>query len=242
MRRVGVKPRTRRFRLNVPTPVIVTLLGVALIVWVAPAFIRQWDDRQEVRELKTALADEIATATASTLAAGLEIGRAERGRAARPGAIRDAQARWEIASLRMSVRLRAYLGGNTEAEWATFAANVTHFLAICEAANPRTESAFFVRRLKRFVTRRVFIESSLEPIDEALGSVGLRGIAGGAGPRDLSKELVSWDSPTLESSLALETVKRAMVVLTERVTTAVLAAHPSGFSTTRRDLLRDLLP
>ena len=38
-------------RVRIATSVVITLIGIALTAWLLPAFTRQWDDRQKVREL-----------------------------------------------------------------------------------------------------------------------------------------------------------------------------------------------
>jgi hypothetical protein len=57
------RPLLRR----IPTPLIVTLLGIGLTAWLLPAFTRQWDDRQKAHEIKAALAFQIAAATADAV-------------------------------------------------------------------------------------------------------------------------------------------------------------------------------
>jgi hypothetical protein len=55
---------------RIPTPVIVTLIGLALSAWLLPAITRQWDDRQKAHELKSAIVAEMAAATAPALIGG----------------------------------------------------------------------------------------------------------------------------------------------------------------------------
>lgn len=63
----AAEKKRRHLLRRVPTPLIVTLVGIALTAWLLPAFTRQWDDRQKAHEVKAALAGQIATATADEL-------------------------------------------------------------------------------------------------------------------------------------------------------------------------------
>jgi undecaprenyl pyrophosphate phosphatase UppP len=63
---VQEKPQRKRRRVRVPTSVLVTVLVAGLSVWIAPAFARQWDDRQKARELQAEVADQIGIAAAQT--------------------------------------------------------------------------------------------------------------------------------------------------------------------------------
>jgi hypothetical protein len=57
-------------RPRVPTPVVVTLLGIGLSAWLLPAITRQWGDRQKAHELKAALVTDIASASSRVLLGG----------------------------------------------------------------------------------------------------------------------------------------------------------------------------
>jgi hypothetical protein len=49
---------------RIPTPVVVTLIGLVLSAWLLPAITRQWDDRQKAHQVKSALVTEMAEASA----------------------------------------------------------------------------------------------------------------------------------------------------------------------------------
>jgi hypothetical protein len=59
--------KKRRLLGRVPTPLVVTLVGIALTAWLLPAFTKQWDDRQKAREVKAAIVSPIAAATADAV-------------------------------------------------------------------------------------------------------------------------------------------------------------------------------
>jgi hypothetical protein len=58
--------------------------------------------------------------------------------------------------------------------------------------------------------------------------------------RDPTFELIS--GVPADRDHALDTVKAWLLRQTQEETAAVLAAHPAGFTTTRQDLIDDLLP
>jgi hypothetical protein len=91
------KPRGERRRFRVPTSVLVSLLVAILSILVGPAFARQWEDRQKARDLKAAIADQIATATARTVVTGIDATRAQ-GTEARRHYVTRARAFWRPAS------------------------------------------------------------------------------------------------------------------------------------------------
>ena len=127
------KPRGGRRRFRVPTSVLVTVLVAVLSVLVAPAFARQWDDRQKVRQLRAAFAQEIATGTARTLATGVAIARIEdlRLRGERSAAARGA---WDVRRLTVEMKLRAYFPQKVAARWSEYGEGMTQFLAAAELA------------------------------------------------------------------------------------------------------------
>jgi hypothetical protein len=108
------EPR-RRFRL--PTSVIITVLVAAFSVWVAPAFTRQWDDRQKARELQAEVADQIGIASAET--AGGLVALVESNR--RPQDVQRLRQEWLVNRFRIEARLKAYFPGARVTEvWADY--------------------------------------------------------------------------------------------------------------------------
>jgi hypothetical protein len=102
------KPRRGRLRPHVPTSVLVTVLVAGLSVWIAPAFTRQWDDRQKARVLQAEVADQIGIAAAQT--AGGLVALVESSR--EPEEVQQFRQRWLVNRLRIDARLRAYFPGS----------------------------------------------------------------------------------------------------------------------------------
>jgi hypothetical protein len=103
----------RRFWRRIPTPILVTFIGIALSAWLLPAFTRQWDDRQKAHELQAAIVTDMASATARMLTRGEERfarqrakGLGRRQRAAANEGVRSIE--WSQASLQLEARLHAY--------------------------------------------------------------------------------------------------------------------------------------
>jgi hypothetical protein len=129
------QPRSDR-QLRVPTSVLLTLLVAVLSVLVGPAFARQWEDRQNARDLKAVIADEIAAATARTVGAGVDVARAERAQVRRHRVV-NARAFWVPASLRIETKLRAYFPASMATEWERLVSDVDDFLVnVCANAAP----------------------------------------------------------------------------------------------------------
>src|SRR3954468_13838267 len=97
------RPLLRRL----PTSLIVTLLGIALTAWLLPAFTRQWDDRQKVRELHAQFADQIAATTAKALSRGALVARRPISVSARRDQLAPVETDWDIARARVQLKLAA---------------------------------------------------------------------------------------------------------------------------------------
>src|SRR5262249_24837592 len=107
------KPLLRRLR-RPPTALLVTLLGIALTAWLLPAVSRQWDDRQKAQQLKTRVGSEMASGTARALIGGEAL---TAGRKIDRTRILDA---WEVESLTLETRLRAYFGNKIVTAWEIY--------------------------------------------------------------------------------------------------------------------------
>jgi hypothetical protein len=266
------KPRRERRRLHVPTSVLVTLFVTLLSIWVAPAFARQWDDRQKARELKADLTDEVATATARTLAAGLAVARTPPGGGGtltldgslspdtgeRADRYHAADANWDAAALKIGLKLRVQFGAGLAKRWAWFAYSVDAFLWLClnTRAAKGPDSPTSQLRLQRLFGAIVALRQAADyarakeppgPPPSTIGSGELfreyiEDAPAGKG-EEYESSAVSLQYPIANTrARALDGIHALMWQNTEQLTAAIIAAHPPGFSTTRGDLLRDLLP
>jgi hypothetical protein len=227
------EPSREPRRLQVPTSVLVTLLVALFSVFVGPAFARQWDDQQKSRELKAAIADEIAISTARTLAAGVYVARAQ-DRDDRLERLANARNYWRPASLRIETKLRAYFPARMAAEWEQFSSDVDDFLLnVCAKASPPGQGSGDLTDADRRANIAGWFEAvgRSQPLPQSLRSVRFSEIAAAATLRNPE-----------ERADVVEAGGDSMLAKTDTITAVLFAAHPAGFSTTSGDLLRDLLP
>jgi hypothetical protein len=231
------RPWWRRFS----TPAVATLLGIVLSAWLLPAITRQWDDQRKVHELKTSLVTEMTAATAHALtAARSSIFRAryvERRDhlGINTGPVPTAVTDWSIASTRVDAKLRAYLSASVLNDWRAYSLLMTDVLD------------------------RVYAEEgSVEP--ESLPSLGSRieGLRSYKAVRVALKRLerrqsdfyaqrrnkTGWRRFFAASRVGekYRILKRQLLLVQAEVANEVLDAHLAGYSTSARDLLRDLVP
>lgn len=211
------QPPHRRWRPHIPTSVLVTLLVAALSVWVAPAFTRQFEDRKQARELKASLAESIALASGAAVADGKM--RIE-GDVASGGDLKY-ERQWDVAALRIEVRLRAYTPALVE-QWQVYTAMMQWFFVVNRAMaakhNDPTRGLTWVRSTYNALA------GHLSELDEWR----------------------YWRPEFATSSIhrinAMTAISRSLLAASGQLIDQLLATRPEGFSTTRRDLLRDLLP
>ena len=221
----------RRWRLHVPTSVLVTLLVAAVSVWLAPAFTRQWEDRKQARQLQAQVAEDVALATADL---GQRINSLAVSNKSGIGISNERQAvkdYWQIRQARIDARLRAYFSQETRAVWLEFNELVENVIELVKTAkysetgDPggvlRRASADRLReisRLGRALGVAPPFAGNPRPVDVLItNSLGMR--------RPLIRQLVVWMRGT-----------------EDKIIDRVMTEDPEAFSTTRRDLLRDLLP
>jgi hypothetical protein len=120
--KTGVEAKKKRSILGrIPTPLVVTLLGIGLTAWLLPAVTRQWDDRQKAQELETAVVGDMASATARALLGGEAIWSKQR---VDRKMVRDAGS---VSSLQLETRLRGYFGGDIVREWEIYTWLITRY-------------------------------------------------------------------------------------------------------------------
>lgn len=214
------KPRRR---LHVPTPVLVTVLLAALSVWIAPAFTRQWDDRQKARELQAEVADQIGIATAQTAGGLVALVESSHG----PEDVQQFRQRWLLNRLRINARLRAYFPNSSATKaWDDYVTMVDDLTAMALAVTSadaglpaRRESILDMAKTLHTLVRQYLDEAFLTGFENPPERIGAL--------RRWTTNAILYEVPLFAGGF---------------VSSAVLATPPSGFSTTRVDLLRDLLP
>ena len=220
----GEKAATRSLRPRVPTSVVVTLLGAALTVWLAPAFTRQWEDRKGARDLQAGLAEQVVVSAFRTIHDGARLAYGQ-------GQYDLILERWNETGLTTEVKAKAYFAPPIVSQWKDVVQNVEYFLFVCQdIADARRDSAYrrpgdgtaAEYRHARITKTLELLAPTLEEADRAA--------------RDLASDTLS------ERARGLKAVKSWPFAKVSAAADELLSAHPSGFSTTRGDLLDDLIP
>ena len=126
------KAATRSLRPRVPTSVAVTLLGAALTVWLAPAFTRQWEDRQQARDLQAGFAEQIVVSAFRTIRDGARLAHGE-------GQYDVILAQWKEAGLTTEVKAKAYFAPPIVSQWTDVVQNLEYFLIVCQDIRRRPQ-------------------------------------------------------------------------------------------------------
>jgi hypothetical protein len=209
--------KKRRLLRRVPTPLLVTLLGIGLSAWLLPAITRQWDDRQRAHDLKASLIEDMSTASARALVAGLDAIRTRQSASER---LHRTEQDWQIAGVEVQAKLRAYFPQAVVQTWENyrFVMSAALWAAFHREVVRVTPSQFPSERQALL---------GLTELGKALGKGKSKFKAYGS----RSDAIQGW--ALLDSDLEL---------LEYKAEHDVLAAHPRGYSTTWRDLLHDLIP
>lgn len=218
-------PRTRR-RLHVPTSVLVTVLVAALSVWVAPAFTRQWEDRKQARQLQAEIAEQVALATADLGQRINSFARAENLTALTESEL--VKEYWQIKQAGIDVRLRAYFSPDMRSEWRTFNSFVEHEIGVVE----------MTRYVPSGNTGDAY-ESEKDWVEDLLQKMNRLGRTYGVEPLFGNGWVARYESDRASAMNTLLAWTRGFV---DKIVDRVMSEDPEAFSTTRRDLLRDLLP
>jgi hypothetical protein len=230
------KPQGKRWRLHVPTSVIVTLLVAAVSVWVAPAFTRQWEDRKQARQLQAQVAEDMALATADL---GQRINSFARTQNLKGRRIstesQSVQDYWQIRQARIDARLRAYFSTEMRSAWLTFN-------EVVERAIELVKEGQYVASGAPADVFRPAASINLQEITRLGRTFGLERPFAHAAEFDLGV-LIGEGGPLVSSrERAVGNLVIWMRGIEDKIIDQVMTEDPEAFSTTRRDLLRDLLP
>jgi hypothetical protein len=232
-----------RFRLHVPRAVLVTVLGFALSAWVVPAVTRQWDDRQKEHELKAGIVADMASVSARAFLGGEAIWSGQPTARQR----KPFENQWELSTLSLDARLRAYFPRSVVTGWEVYAWAVDRFIdaqspsasAVLQDAvqsgaplDPRVADAT-AQLLALLVDGRgpSFGRSVNTPISDGKNIRLLR--------KMLSPELGRYEQNAPYAKWTA--VEKQLLDVEQTVSDEVLRSHATGFSTRPRDLIHDLL-
>lgn len=230
-----------RNRFRVPSSVLLTLLVALLSVWVAPAFARQWDERQKARELQADLAQDVAVATAAAMGDGL---------AALTGATSldpmTAAKEWDTARARLEAELRVYYPGDPVIQhWYQTSMDIADLQRIAPECREFFGMAFgqpreiFEGPLAREYLIHLFYEKPASRNDKLPRRTWERAEKRGD---NYARWVFNARQKQDPVRFLAKLLRRMFAQRVDTTLAHILETTPEGFSTTRRDLLRDLLP
>jgi hypothetical protein len=228
-------PSKKRRGFRPPTSVLVTIVVAALSVWIAPALTRQWDDRQKARELQVRLVELVSSSTAQVQSELAPIAVQEpiplKGNYLAAydarvhkvqGAITVAFNHWELSRLKVDTRLRIYYGDEGLAAWRAYVKAVRGYAEIVSSEGIVSDGHRYRISETGFLGQSVSAIVPSDSVDYYVKTLS------GTSENDRQSAL---------SSLGDELANRA-----SRLVDLIVDNAPRGFSTTRSDLLHDLLP
>ncbi len=207
-----------RFLRRIPRPLLITFVGLALSAWLLPAITRQWDDRQKARDLQASLIEDMSSASARALVAGVDAMRTSQPSSER---LHQAERDWQIAGVEVQARLKAYFAQKVVQSWENY--RLVMSTALWAAFHREVFSQLQVG--PNTAEQRAW--DGLAELKKVLP----QGKGRFKAYRSSSDAVQGWG--LLESDLEL---------LEYEAEHDVLAAHPRGYSTTWRDLSHDLIP
>ena len=233
-----------RRKIRVPTALVVTLVGGALTILILPAFTRQWEERQRALDLKTALVDEISTATGRSITSAEILFETFDGKPATfelrtsrvaPGL--GLRRSWLSDRLKIEGKLRAYFPPKIFHRWRAYDTAMVNFLYLTGVEGRMNE-----------VRRQAERDGRAEPVGEAIGgfdALAVRGYLESIPVPDKRRQDIQsmlLGDQLWERRFGFLALERVLLDIEAAFTSRLLAAEPNGFSTSRRDLIDDLLP
>ena len=248
--------RLKRFahwhwKIKIPTPILVTLVGITLSAWLLPAFTRQWDDRQKSQQLKAVLVTDMASATAEAVSSG---GAGSGDPLNRQG--RVTARRWWARSLEIDARLQAQFGNSVVTGWEIYSFVVSKWLGaplpqLATQANTAfwsVNSAAFGPRFDRSSPIWQSALNALMSVDQTRPPYPRQNPIART-MRDVQRYMISEltrargpEEPPGQTLAQDESFQTGLVIFESDLASAVLRDHVAGYSTTSRDLIHDLVP
>jgi hypothetical protein len=227
------KPQGKRWRLHVPTSVVVTLLVAALSVWVAPAFTRQFEDRKQARAMQAQVAEQVALATADVgqRINSFVVAKQLKGSQiiSRTQALQDY---WQIRQARIDARLRVYFSPEMRLMWLRFNKVIEHEIDLVRQIQYISEGILGPEFWTPSVTGNIL-------------AIAVLSRPFGVGPPFADREQALNDLMRERQSVRTRTIGGLvawMRKIEDKIIDRLMTEDPEAFSTTRGDLLRDLLP
>jgi hypothetical protein len=231
----GAVEKKRSLLRRIPTSLLVSLLGIALTAWLLPAFTRQWDDRQKAREVKAAISTQVAVATAKSLTRSRQklrviLAKPNGGEGMFPGAYTNLAESWLEDSIEIEAKLRAYF-------------EAPRLFAQLHAYNATMQTLF---ELATDPWTMWLYSHGADSNDTARHNAQQLGITTKQlrdGLQYLTGETSSaFTAPGGANDYIFTGVVDGVLMKEQALIETISAAHIDGYSTTRKDLLHDLIP
>jgi hypothetical protein len=236
---------------------VVTFIGLVLSAWLLPAITRQWDDRQKAHELKAAIVTDMASAAAPMLTRGEEIHVGGR----RVNAVdqRAGWGEWSRAKLEIEARLNAYFSRNIVLEWKLFSYFVDYIdptitfgsplarrfrsdaateVGIATAGPTETDVEYLTALAPLINPKRGFIELNANLFPPSTLILLERSLSRSSELTIIRRSV----SGSIHKRSRFTLFEQSLLSFQAAIANEVLAADPTGYSTTTGDLLRDLIP
>jgi hypothetical protein len=238
--------RERSWRL--PTPIIITLTGIVLSAWLLPAITRQWDDRQKAHQVKTALATEMAEASARAFTGARRLLFVPRsyGAARNFAPPPEPLEQWSKDSIRIEAELRANLTQRDVTLWRHYSAVVDILVATATGISPANGGVGGTTLSDQLLRDGTFPKSNLVGFAETLDAINSWSGARQRVPSKLAKHRKALDTDTENAGWRLLNAyarfEKTAVRMEQDIATRVMTAHIRGYSTTWDDFFHDLIP
>ena len=227
-------PPGRKRQWKLPTTVLVTLFVALLSVAVGPAVTRQWDDRQRARQLQVDLIELVWSTTADIQAELRSFGRtAQHDPWPTQEAIMD---KWEVSQESVETKLRVYYGEDGVDAWRSYvrAVRALAVLTAYEAGTP--DGGLWQTVVQEPVCIGGCVSSDANLYVRRIVPPGQSRVDPAAAIAIFRKR------DELQREAVLGSLSRLLADQASSVVDLILRKGPRGFSTTRSDLLHDLLP
>jgi hypothetical protein len=238
----------RNFWRRIPTPVLVTLIGLVLSAWLLPAITRQWDDRQKAHQVKTALVTEMAEASARALTGARRLLFVPRfdGAAGLFAPPPQPLEQWSKESTRIEAELRANLTPRDVTLWQHYSTLVETLVATATGISSANSGVVGTTISARLLHGKGFPKSELVGFEKTFYAITAWSGQRSSVPVKIAKLRRALDTGTTNAGwrllLKYTSFETTVVGMEQTIAKRVMNGHIRGYSTTWRDFVHDLIP
>jgi hypothetical protein len=243
----GESVQRRRWR-RIPTPLIITLIGIVLSAWLLPAITRQWDDRQKAHQVKSALVTEMAEANARAFTGARRLLFVPRfdlaaGEFAPPPQPLE---QWSKDSVRIDAELRANLTPRDVMLWQQYSTLVDTLVATATGISSANSGVGGTKLSAQLLHGSAFPKSDLVGFKKTYDAIYAWSTNRQRVPKVIAKQRKALDARTQAAGFDLlydyASFATTVVRMEQDIAKRVMRAHIRGYSTTWGDFFHDLIP